>query len=210
MEWSQLKIGRNDRAAVIGRTGSGKTFLARYLIEDSNKKYSVTYDAKASESIGQWGQPVITDFGELQQSNERRVIYRPDHFEASDPFLQNRFFEWVYLRQHCRLFVDEAYAVKGGTSPGSYFSACLTRGRERGISTVIGTQRPSRVPLETFSEAEHFYIFQLTWPADQQRIYELSGGLLTVEKQLTLNEHEFFYFNVFSGLHPKKIIINPI
>lgn len=210
MEWEQLKLRRNDRGCLIGATGSGKTFLGRYLVEDVDKPYSVVYDAKISDSISKWGHTFIEDFGQLQESEAKRIVYRPNYREAVDPVLQDQFFEWVYLRKHTRLFVDEAYAVAGGSNPSFHFQACLSRGRERGISTLVGTQRPTRIPLVTLSEAEHFYVFRLTWPGDRKRVEELSGGLITVEDQLDLNEYEFFYFNVFSGMYPKKLKVNPI
>ena len=206
-EWRSLKLGKNDRAAVIGATGSGKTFLARYLVEDSEKPYSVVYDAKISESISGWtNHTFIDDFADLAESDARRIVYRPNYIEAVDARAQDEFFEWVYLRQHTRLFVDEAYAITGGTNPSFHFQACLTRGRERGISTIVATQRPSRIPLVTLSEAEHFYIFRLQLLKDRQRVEELTG--ITAEAQTELKRFEFFYFNVFEGLYPRKLILD--
>lgn len=222
IEWQLLKLGRNDRGILIGATGSGKTFLGRYLVEDPDKKYSVVYDAKISESIGKWPHTFISDFEELQQSDARRIVYRPDYRESVDPLRQDAFFEWIYNRQFTRLFVDEAYAVAGGSNPSFHFLAILSRGRERGISTLVGTQRPARIPLVTLSEAEHFYVFRLTWPNDRKRVEEITGGRITVQDQLNLNEYEFFYFNALRGVYtggaasfgktesPKKLIINPI
>jgi len=207
VEWRELRVGKNDRAAVIGATGSGKTFLARYLIEDIEKPYSVVYDAKISDSISEWkNHRFIDDFAELAEAQERRIIYRPNYIEAVDAVAQDEFFEWVYLRKNTRLFVDEAYAITGGTNPSFHFQACLTRGRERGISTIIATQRPSRIPLITLSEAEHFYIFRLQLLKDRQRVEELTG--ITAEAQTELRKFEFFYFNVFEGLFPRKLILD--
>lgn len=207
-------MGRNDRALVVGRTGSGKTFLARYLIEDARKPYSVVYDAKNSESIEKWAttgkQKIFESFDRLQQAEERRLIYRPNLFEAADRIAQERFFEWVYERQHTRLLVDEAYAVLGGTNPSFYFQACLSRGRERGISTIIAAQRPHRIPLLTLTEAEHLYIFSLRGGSDKARMCELTDDELSLDDFADLGEHEFFYFNVLKGLYPRKLKINDL
>lgn len=218
LEWQQLSVRKNDRAVVLGATGSGKTFLVRYLLNDPIKPYSVVYDAKISDSISGWNeQTFISDFDELTESEARRIVYRPNYREAVDSVAQDRFFEWVYLRKHTRLFVDEAYAVTGGSNPSFHFQACLTRGRERGISTIVATQRPHRIPLVTLSEAEHYYIFRLQLLKDRQRVEELTG--ITSEAQTDLEEFQFFYFNVFTGAYtgtndrtasPKKLIINPI
>lgn len=206
MEWQSLKLPKNDRGVLIGATGSGKTFLGRYLVEDAEKPYSVVYDAKISESIGQWPHKIITDFDELVESDERRIIYRPNYIEAVNPVEQDAFFEWVYLRKNTRLFVDEAYAVTGGTNPSFHFQACLARGRERGISTLVATQRPHRIPLVTLSEAEHYWIFRLTLLNDRRRVEEITG--ITAEEQLDLKNHEFFYYSAFEGRYPRRLKIS--
>lgn len=201
MDWQHIKMGRNDRGVLIGHTGYGKTFLGRYLIEDKNKRYSVTYDAKISKAIGEWNQEFIYDFAALQESEARRIVYRPSEFEESDPVWQNRFFEWVYKRGATRLFVDEAYALEGGTNPSRYLLACISRGRERGISTLVGTQRPARIPQIVLTEPEHIYVFFVLGVTDRQKIKEISGGLISLEDQLELDEHEFFYFNLRRGVY---------
>lgn len=206
MEWQNLKLPKNDRGVLIGATGSGKTFLGRYLVEDAEKPYSVVYDAKISDSIGEWDHKIITDFDELVESEERRIIYRPNYIEAVNPVEQDAFFEWVYLRKNTRLFVDEAYAVTGGTNPSFHFQACLARGRERGISTLVATQRPHRIPLVTLSEAEHYWIFRLTLLNDRKRVEEITG--ITAEEQLDLKNHEFFYYSAFEGRYPRRLKIS--
>jgi len=206
MEWQSLKLPKNDRGVLIGATGSGKTFLGRYLVEDAEKPYSVVYDAKISDSIGEWDHKIITDFDELVESEERRIIYRPNYIEAVNPIEQDAFFEWVYLRKNTRLFVDEAYAVTGGTNPSFHFQACLARGRERGISTLVATQRPHRIPLVTLSEAEHYWIFRLTLLNDRRRVEEITG--ITAEEQLDLKNHEFFYYSAFEGRYPRRLKIS--
>lgn len=206
MEWQSLKLPKNDRGVLIGATGSGKTFLGRYLVEDAEKPYSVVYDAKISDSIGEWDHKIITDFDELVESEERRIIYRPNYIEAVNPVEQDAFFEWVYLRKNTRLFVDEAYAVTGGTNPSFHFQACLARGRERGISTLVATQRPHRIPLVTLSEAEHYWIFRLTLLNDRRRVEEITG--ITAEEQLDLKNHEFFYYSAFEGRYPRRLKIS--
>jgi len=202
MDWNLIRMGRNDRGVLIGATGSGKTYLGRFLVEDSAKPYSVVYDAKISDSISKWKRhEFVTSLEELQESDAKRIVYRPDFFAAADAVQQDRFFEWVYLRQFTRVFVDEAYAIAGGTNPLSYFQAVLTRGRERGISALVGTQRPARIPLVVFTESQHFYCFQLMGPTDRKRIEEISGGLISEADQISLNEHEFFYFNALRGIY---------
>lgn len=208
VKWEQLQIGRNDRAILIGRTGCGKTALARYLIEDKNKPYSVVYDPKASEAISNWTktQKQYTTFAKLEYAEENRLIYTPTPFEEQNAEIQDAFFSWVYWRYHTRLYIDEAYALIGGTRPSRHLLACLSRGRERGISTITAVQRPRNFPIVLMSEAEHSFIFALRTPEDQDRVREYTT--LSIDAQMDLKEHEFYYFNLRSGLYPKKLKLN--
>lgn len=224
MDWSLVKMGRNDRGALIGATGTGKTYLARFLIEDVDKPHSVVYDTKPSEAIAEWDHEFIESIDELQEidpGKQRRVIYRPSRFEMRDVVVQDKFFEWVYVNGSRRVFIDEAGSIAGGSNPGYNLQDCLTRGREKGVSTLVGTQRPARIPVVLMSEAEHYYIFRLNWPYDREKVTELTGGNITVRDQLTLNEYEFFYFNAIKGIYvgdgqfarvgtPKKLKVQSI
>jgi len=207
-DWKQLAIGRDDRATLIGATGTGKTTLARFLIEDKYKRYSVVYDNKPSDTIAGWNdtQNVYCDFDLLQEADEERLIYTPPVYETLDAALQDRFFEWIYQRRYTRLYIDEASALRGGTNPSYHLQACICRGRERGISTITGTQRPARVPLILMSESEHFFVFRLNMINDRQRVTEMTG--ISVAEQIDLTRYEFFYYNAVIGQRSGKLVIN--
>lgn len=208
-DWRQLLIGRNDRATLIGATGTGKTTLARFLIEDVYKKNSVVYDNKPSDAISLWSdtQVAYNSFDELEDASEERLIYTPPLKETLDATLQDKFFEWIYTRRYTRLYIDEASALRGGTNPSYHLQACLCRGRERGIGVITGTQRPSRVPIILMSEAEHFYIFRLNMLMDRQRVYEMTG--ISVDEQTDLAQYQFFYYNALLGERSNRLKINP-
>jgi hypothetical protein len=177
------------------------------MIEDYSKPYSVTYDAKISDNISDWdSQEFHDDFDSLVDSDFPRLIYRPSFRESVDPDAQDDFFAWVYERRHTRLYVDEAYALLGGTHPSFHLQACLSRGRERGISTIIATQRPKRIPLITLSESEHIYIFRLNLAEDRGRAWEITG--IDPLDQADLRNYEFFYYNALTGKASDKLKLN--
>jgi len=198
MDWESLRIGKNDRAALIGSTGCGKTTLARHLVEDDRKPYSVVYDPKISDNISGWeAHEFHDDLYELQTSKSRRLIFRPDVYESADARLQDEFFLWVYANKHRRIYIDEAYAIHGGTNPAFHLQAILSRGRERGISAIVATQRPRRIPILLLSESEHFYIFRLNHNSDRAVVYDITG--VTVDEQFGLRNYEFIYYNCLTG-----------
>lgn len=224
--WEQLRIGKNDRAILIGATGCGKTMLARFLVDDPAKPFSVVYDAKGLISSPMLQKPqdrwlshkVYTNFDMLTADQKKgiekgvladpRVIYRPPIEEERDYQAQDAFFEWIYDRWFTRLYVDEAYSILGGTTPSQYLQACLSRGRERGISTVISTQRPARIPVITMSESEHIFVFRLNAKNDRER----AGELIDVDPYefhpANLKDYQFFYFNARAGQASGKLTLD--
>jgi len=209
--WQAIKMGRNDRGVLIGKTGGGKTTLARFLVEDPMKRFSVTWNPKGSEAVLEWNQLHVTSLRELYDASEkeenRRIVYTPDALKAKDEKTQYEFFYWIYERRYTRLYIDEATEiVYSSFKPPDYLTACLNRGRERGVSTLTATQRPAGVPMNILSESEHYYVFKLLLHQDKQRVEQITG--ITIEEQSTLNDYEFFYFNVSRGLLPRKLRLN--
>lgn len=200
--WQSIKLGRDDRGVLIGKTGCGKTTLARFLIEDQAKRYSVTWNPKGSEAVYGWKQKHVNSLRQLEDAaddDERRLVYTPDPFRAEDESDQREFFYWVYENRNRRLYIDEATSiVYPGNKIPRFLLAVLNRGRERGISSLTATQRPSGVPMNVLSESEHYYVFKTLLPQDRQRVEAITG--ISVEDQAALNDYEFFYFNVSRGL----------
>jgi hypothetical protein len=205
--WNAIKLGRNDRGVLIGKTDCGKTTLARFLIEDDLKPYSVTWNPKGSDNVYKWNHKHVTSLSELYDSEETRLIYTPHPTLAEDEDNQAEFFYWIYERKFTRIYIDEATAVcYSANKPPRYLTAILNRGRERGISSLTATQRPSGVPMNILSESEHYYVFRTLLPQDQQRIESITG--ISVEDQIDLDNHEFYYFNISRGLFPTKLKLN--
>lgn len=182
-----LMPGPTDRAAFVGQTGSGKTTLAEYVC--SLKPYVVALDPKGM--LNWRGYELHSTLDSLTQSAAPKLIYRPVYDELQDPETMDLFFQWVYRRRNTALYVDEIYAVAKGDVYPWHFGACLTRGREVGVTVYTATQRPARVPQIVFSESEHVYCFFLKMPRDRDRMDEMAG--LDPVAIRTLPKHSFYY-----------------
>lgn len=184
---SQLLPAPTDRAAFIGQTGCGKTTLAEYICR--SRAFVVVLDSKGT--IRWRGYRVYTTLAALTQSTHPRLIYRPVYAELQDPEVIDRFFEWIYQRQHTTVYVDELYGIAQRDTYPYHYGACLTRGRELHIEVFTATQRPSLIPGVVLSESEHLYQFKLKLPRDRDKAAELTG--LSPEQIQGLPKRRFFY-----------------
>ncbi len=182
----------NSRSALIGMTGSGKTTLARSFLT-KYYRYVVVYDVKGQMRAKDWpGYAIYTDFDKLIKAKEERLIYQPNINEIPDEKnwdYAEKFFKWIYLRRNTVVYVDEVYGCTGRDYIPFYFRAILTRGRERGITCLMATQRPSLIPQFILSESENYYVFKLQMPQDKKKIEEIKG--FSVESLNKLKRYEF-------------------
>src|SRR5215471_6179803 len=109
--WQCVKLGRNNRGTLIGKTGCGKTTLAKFLIEDNQKPYSVTWNPKGSDAVLSWKQKHVYTLGELYECEDNRIIYTPNPFDAESETNQENLFYWIYERKYTRFYIDEATSI---------------------------------------------------------------------------------------------------
>lgn len=200
MKFRNLIPKTDQRAIIIGTTGCGKTTLARYVM--SWYQYAVVYDTK--------GQIDWDDFKTVRSWNELQsyqIEYPKLHYIPTLEESQNRdsieaFFKWVYLRENCVLYVDELSYVCDSTTPPFWLSNILMRGRELGIGFIGSTQRPKRIPLVLFSEADNWFCFKLRLDEDAERVEKTLG--VDREEIKSLPKHHFYYGG-YDSLHPKPI-----
>lgn len=200
MNFRNLIPKQDQRAIIIGTTGCGKTTLARYLL--SWLPYVVVYDTKGCIRWDNFY--TVRSFQELQsvQTEYTHLHYIPTLEESRDTQAIDAFFQWVYLRGNCVLYVDELSYVCDSTTPPFWLSSILMRGRELGIGFIGSTQRPKRIPLVLFSEADNWFCFKLRLDEDAERVEKTLGVDREEIKQLP-NHH--FYYGGYDSLHPKPI-----
>lgn len=166
-------IGVDERALLVGKTGSGKTTLARSLI--ANRPYLVVMDTKAEIDLpGMRVVSGIDDLRRIKSDDPSPVVYRPDVTAGRDD--HDLMLRWVYERGNTTLYVDEVLAIMedAPTAP-PYYRAILSRGRSRNIRTISATQRPASIPLLLLSETDHVFLFRLQLEEDRRRMAAIIG-----------------------------------
>lgn len=176
-------------------TGSGKTTLAREMLQYF--PFVVVYDVKGQMTAKQWpGFEILKDFDKLIKAKGPKLIYQPNIREIPDEKnweFAERFFKWIYLRKNTLVYIDEVYGCTAASFIPFYFKAILTRGRERGITCMMATQRPSLIPQFILSESENYFVFKLQMPQDKKKIEEIKG--FSVETLNGLKKYQFLIAN---------------
>lgn len=192
-----------DRATLIGCSGSGKTTLAEYILRFF--PYVVVLDTKGfidwpgyklykARKVSSFLKTAKRDndakvFKQLVNAPENKIIFRPSAKWLRDDAQIEQFFQWIYWRENCVLYVDEATSITTSTYiPDSFFD-CIVRGREKGIQVFTSTQRPSGIKPELLTETEHVYCFRLRNGADKEKVRILCG----IDPDTISQKHEFIY-----------------
>lgn len=213
MKLAQKKriIPVNEHVFIPGRTGSGKTFLAKKYL--ANYQNVVVLDTKGlvswpeipdTEWTGEEKEilknngknenlSMVFKLKDLETADTPKIIYRPPWEELEEEYF-NAFFQWIYRRKNTIVWVDEVMSVCPNPHKiPEFYKAILTRGRQRKTAVWSLTQRPSGIPQIIMSESTHFFVFDLNLPQDREKLVEVTGAVELYEKP---GKYVFWYYHV--------------
>lgn len=178
------KLAPNSRSLLAGKTGSGKTFLARHILASSPRL--VVIDPKSM--LTDWD---LTDTNRdslraLEEGEDVRLrVTKPENYL---PVLAR-----AYAARDVMIYIDEVYAVvPPGDKPPKEFTDVWTRGRELNIGAMAATQRPVWIPIVLMSEAENYFIFRLNMEEDRKRVTSFTDVALY---KPVLDRYGFWFYN---------------
>jgi len=174
----RITIKRGERAAIWGRAGVGKTTLSKWLMFISPMKW-VVLDTKYDDGFNSYKKtqklPAMAAIGSVLKDNKLFVV-RPTNVEVSNPQILDAWLGDVHDSYNdIGVLIDEGYQVALGSTAGPGLTGLLTRGRQRGQSVIVGSQRPARLPLFCFTEANHYLIMQLSSKDDKKKVADYTG-----------------------------------
>lgn len=176
-----IEVRSSDRASIVGMTGSGKTFLAGYLLRTARRL--VVIDPKGTLRgrwrLEEWSEATrkrLLDGEPVRIRLARPVTRGPSRIGPGQTIWDDYLWD-IYDAGNVLVYIDEMYGVTpvGGRIPEP-LQAIYTRGRELGIGAISASQRPSWVPLEILSESTWFFCFRLQLEDDRRRMAGLMGA----------------------------------
>ena len=202
-EWKQ-----GEHIAIIGPTGVGKTTLISRIIDA--RKYVVVFvtkvhdntirnDFKGFERIEQWPpkayQNKVLLWPDVKGKTIRETLVHQRRIfqDAMDRIFVDKGWTCVFDEQ---LYICEDLKLEPENKMFQH------QGRSSNLSCINSTQRPSGVPLVTYSGSTHYFIWNNQIYTDLKRLSEIGGiNPRMLEQHLsTLTKYEFLYGNTRTGV----------
>ncbi len=191
-------IEPGERALIAGRTGTGKSTLACWLLNRSpqnwiifNPKHTAAYRGLSDAVIYKRFEPkpLIRD---IQRKKYTIINFRR---EEADPEFMDAVLTWLHEKlTNVGVCIDELYTMHGSSGrAGDGLVGWLTRGRELRQSFLGLTQRPAFISMFLFSEANYIGAMDLTRRKDRARMVEETGR---EEFLHPLVGHQWLWYNV--------------
>jgi hypothetical protein len=200
MEIKDLQLRSDERGAIIGASGTGKSYLAKRLLPSHGKlaiidsKRQFSFDAVVLETAKavKWNKP-------------DRFIFRPKPDLFGNLNELNEVYKYCYEKHPFYIYTDDVIGIMQNMRYPHYFAVDYQMGRAIKVSCLSSFQRPARVPIFMMSESTKYYCFRLNLLDDIKRVREFVPGY---DPTTFSNDHEFYFYDVRSGKSTaKKYII---
>ena len=179
---------QGEHIGVVGRTGSGKTYLMACLAQ--MRQYVVILRTKPDKNKFP-GFVKVRKADAMRHWRSERLLLEPEYRRQS--IEGYNMLEQVWIDGGWTAVIDENwYAEQIGLKP--YIIRLFTQGRSKNISVVVGMQRPVDISRFALSEITHLFVFRC-----EGRDLKFSLRDSTVDAIVpavrSLRGHDFIYYN---------------
>jgi len=180
-------LKRGERGLLVGKTGSGKTQNGLFQLMHTPLWPRIILDTKIEDHFFSLPQNDETlelvqgfdDFEKYSRQTKRDdmpdfLLVRPTAFEFVNPESLDEYLGIIYARfGSVFTFIDEVgnFHKNGRALP--HLMNVLCRGRSRGKTTMMATQRPAFISRSCLTESDRFYVHKLTDALDRDRLTDV-------------------------------------
>jgi Helicase HerA, central domain len=198
-----MKIVPSERWLLLGKTGSGKTQLAKYFLRKISAKWPVVIvdpnwlwlgkgkgarqDEWASRrEVGTIEKPHLVD-----GFNPRYHVQLIQPDEDDSDALEHMCYDLMKAGDHF-IYFDETEGIATATSVPKYIRVLWKRGRAHNIGAWASTQVPRGIPRLFKSQAEHRIVLKVG-----EEDAEVASEIVHVPTEIVkrLHKYEWIYYN---------------
>jgi hypothetical protein len=189
----------SQRLAIVGRTGSGKTYAAAWHLSGRSwtKRPWIVFDFKGDSLLSEI--PRAEEISITDNIPKHKGVYivrpLPNQEEAVDGFLWK-----LWAAENAGVYVDEGYMIGARSAP---FNAILTQGRSKNIPLIVLSQRPVWMSRFVWSEADFYQVFHLNNREDNKVIEKFCP----VDLSQRLPPYHSHYYDVSADNH---VLLGPV
>jgi len=200
-DWRQ-----GEHVTLLGHTGSGKTTLARHIIQKrSHKLIFATKPRDPNIEVFKRDGFYLSRVWPVDPRIKRNVLFWPKIERTTDIAAQAdaiaNCLQSVYRTGGWCLYFDEVRYVTDTLGLQRPLEVIWLQGRALKLSILAGTQRPAWIPREAYSEASHLFLWRSTNRYDLKRLEDASNvdtkELSPIVRNLPL--HDVLYINTRDG-----------
>lgn len=213
-------LQRGERGLNVGPTGSGKTEGAIFQLRNPcvypviifdtkiEDKFFGVHDEDAGESLALI--ETFDDFVKLSKKPRKDwphyILVRPETHEMLEVEELDKYSQLVYAKfGSCFVYYDELYNWHKNGQCGPGLLGLLTRGRSKGKTLLMSTQRPSWISRFCFTESNRFYLYRQTDARDRKTIEAMVPNYASYKLP---PKYYFYYFEV--GEHEIPQLFMPV
>lgn len=158
---------RTQRVSIMGRTGSGKTQFAAWMLSLApfNRQPYVIIDYKFDELLNDI--PRIEELGVSSRIPKQPGLYIVHPLPSEESQVEDLLWR-IWQHERTGVYIDEAHMLPNDGA----FQSLLTQGRSKRIPMIVLTQRPAWVNRFVFSEADFYTVFHLNDRRDRKKVEE--------------------------------------
>lgn len=183
--------GPSNRTTVIGRTGSGKSHLAAWLLSTQNYDeipwIILDFKDEQKDIINKIDRSIELTLDDELPTRAGIYIIKPS---TTDKEVLAEWFQRVFDHRNIGLFIDEVFPIG---QHNEQFNMLLMQGRSKDIPIICCTQRPANISVYCFSEASYYFVFDLTKTRDRQTVHhEISA----IPVKYVLPKYQSYWYDV--------------